>query len=143
MIIKDRLLDAKTLKVDLIVNSLKWSKILMVNLIIMLFRLWLDKFYFIRGYELVENGLQWFIFCSYKHELLSVESLLDRDKLLEKAKDWYHNGGGKEKAAKYFQHNQEALREKRRNQYRNLSKEKNEVKREYGRNRYRKIKKKR
>ena len=109
----------------------------------MLFRLWLDKFYFIRGYELVENGLQWFTFCSYKNELLSVESLLDRDKLLEKAKDWYHNGDGKEKAAKYFQHNQEVLREKPRNQYRNLSKEENEVKREYGRHRYRKIKEKR
>ena len=31
------------------------------------------------------------------------------------------NGGGKEKAAKYYKDNQEVLREKARNHYRNLS----------------------
>ena len=43
---------------------------------------------------------------------------LNREKWLEKAKNRYHNGGGKEKAD---EDNQEVLREKSTNQYRNLS----------------------
>ena len=46
---------------------------------------------------------------------------LNRDKLLEKAKDKFHNGDGKQEAAKYYKDNQEVLREKARNHYRNLS----------------------
>ena len=61
-------------------------------------------------------------------------------KFLQNAKDRFHNGGGKEKAAKYYVDNQEVLRDKPRNQYRNLSKEEKETKREYGRNRFRNIK---
>ena len=37
---------------------------------------------------------------------------LNRDKLLQKAKDRYRNSDGKEKAAKYYEDNQEILREK-------------------------------
>ena len=36
---------------------------------------------------------------------------LNRDKLLEKTKNRYHNGSGK-KVAKYYEDNQEVLREK-------------------------------
>ena len=43
---------------------------------------------------------------------------LNRDKLLEKVKDRYHNGDGKEKAAKYYKNNQNILKEKTKNQYR-------------------------
>ena len=38
-----------------------------------------------------------------------------REKLLEKAKERYHKCGGKEKAAKNYEINQECLREKARN----------------------------
>ena len=48
----------------------------------------------------------------------------------------YHNGGGKEKAAEYYENNRDVLIEKPRNKYRNLSEEK-KSKRAYGRNRYR------
>ena len=37
---------------------------------------------------------------------------LNRDKMLQKAKDRYCNSGGKEKAAKYYEDNQEVLRGK-------------------------------
>ena len=37
---------------------------------------------------------------------------LNRDKLLEKGKSRYHNGCGKEKTARYYEDNQEVLREK-------------------------------
>ena len=45
---------------------------------------------------------------------------------MKKALDKYHNKGGKQKAAKYYDANQEFFREDTRNKYRNLSeKEKN------------------
>ena len=69
----------------------------MVDLMINLFHLKLE-FLLHWGYELVKNDLLWFIFCSYKNELLSVYW----QELLQKAKDRYHNCGGKEKAAKYY-----------------------------------------
>ena len=59
---------------------------------------------------------------------------------MQKAKDRYHNCGGKEKAAKYYTDNNEVLKEKSNNKYRNLSEEEKELKRKYGKNRYRKIK---
>ena len=61
---------------------------------------------------------------------------LNREKLLQKAKDRYHNGGGKEKAAEYYADNKEVLRENVKNKCRSLSAEEKEVKRAYGRNRY-------
>ena len=44
----------------------------------------------------------------------------NRQELFRKAWDRYHNGGGK-KAAKYYAKNKEALSEKARSRYRNLS----------------------
>ena len=54
---KDKLIDGKELQIDLKVNQLKGSKMLMVDLIIILFLLKSDKFCRIWGYELVENNL--------------------------------------------------------------------------------------
>ena len=76
----------------------------MVDLMINLFHLKLE-FLLHWGYELVKNDLLWFIFCSYKNELLSVYW----QELLQKAKDRYHNCGGKEKAAKYYIVNNEVF----------------------------------
>ena len=38
----------------------------------------------------------------------------DREELLKKAKTKYHNRGGKEKAAKYYEDNKKAIKEKAR-----------------------------
>ena len=46
----------------------------------------------------------------------------NREELLKKANEKYHNKGGKEKAAKYYQDNKEAIKEKARNKYKNLTK---------------------
>ena len=54
---------------------------------------------------------------------------------MQKAKDRYHNGDGKEKTDKYYIENKNVLKENAKNRYRNLSEEEKEVKREYGRNR--------
>ena len=47
------------------------------------------------------------------------------EKVLQKAEEKYHNCGGKEKAAKYYQTNKDVLKEKARNKYINLSEEEN------------------
>ena len=57
---------------------------------------------------------------------------------MKKAKDRYHNGGGKENAAEYYFENKEVLRENAKNKYRNFSIEEREAKIEYERKRYRK-----
>ena len=62
--------------------------------------------------------------------------------MLQKAEEKYHNCGGKEKSAKYYIANKDVLKEKARNKYKNLSKEKREAKRQYSRDRYKKIKEK-
>ena len=41
----------------------------------------------------------------------------NREELLKKAKNKYHNEGGKENAAKYYEDNKEAIKEKARNKY--------------------------
>ena len=60
----------------------------------------------------------------------------NRQELLQKAEDRYHDCDGKEKAAKYYLENRGALKEKANNKYRNSSEEEKEVKREYGRTRH-------
>ena len=60
----------------------------------------------------------------------------NRQELLQKAKDGYRNGGGKEKATEYYSKNK-VLRENAKNKYRNLLEEEKVAKREYGKNRYR------
>ena len=62
--------------------------------------------------------------------------------MLQKAEEKYHNCGGKEKAAKYYQANKDILKEKARNKYRNLSEKEKEAKTQYSRDRYEKIKEK-
>ena len=55
----------------------------------------------------------------------------NRQELLQKAKDKYHNCGGKEKAAKYYIANKEVLKNAK-NNYRTLLEEEKEAKIEYG-----------
>ena len=66
----------------------------------------------------------------------------NREDLSKKAKDKYHNKGGKEKASKYYKGNKEVIKEKTRKKYINLSEEKKELKRQYSRNNYNKLKQK-
>ena len=49
--------------------------------------------------------------------------------IIKKAKDRYHNGGGKEEAAKYNIANKDVLKEKEKNKYKNLSEGEKEAKR--------------
>ena len=65
----------------------------------------------------------------------------NREEVLQKAGEKYHNYGGKEKAAKY-QTTKDVLKEKAKNKYRNLSEKEKEAKRQYSRDRYVKIKEK-
>ena len=66
---------------------------------------------------------------------------LNRQELLQKAKDKYHNGG-KERAAEYYTRNKDVIKEKARNKYRNLSEEEKEAKRKYQQDRYKKMQEK-
>ena len=56
-----------------------------------------------------------------------------------KAKNRYHNMGGKEKARKYYLQNKEIIKEKAKIRYQNLSEEQKELKRQYSRDRYKKL----
>ena len=78
-------------------------------------------------YEIVEHDVLQFIFCSYINELL----FFNRQELLQKAKDNYYNGGGKEKSAEYYIGNKDVLKEDAKRKYRNLPEEEKQVKREY------------
>ena len=60
----------------------------------------------------------------------------NKETLLKKAWNKYHNTERKQKAAKYYAANQEVLREDARNKYRNLSKKEKNKKRKYQRERY-------
>ena len=48
----------------------------------------------------------------------------NREELLKKAHDKYHNKGSKERAAKYYQKNKEMIKERERNKYKMMSREK-------------------
>ena len=65
----------------------------------------------------------------------------NREEVLQKAEEKYHNCDRKEKAAEYYQTNKDVLKEKTKKRYRNLS-EKEKAKRQYNRDRYKKIKEK-
>ena len=45
---------------------------------------------------------------------------LNREEVLQKAEEKYHNCGGKKNAAEYYIANKDVLKEKTRNKYRNL-----------------------
>ena len=57
---------------------------------------------------------------------------LNRDILLEKAKDKYHKGGIRERAAEYNEDNKQVLREKARNKCINMSEKEKKLKTPYG-----------
>ena len=61
---------------------------------------------------------------------------------MQKAKEKYYNHGGKEKAAEYYLANEDVIKEKVNNKYKNLSKEQQQAKRKYGQDRYKKMKEK-
>ena len=86
------------------------------------------------GCELIKDGLLWFVLLV--HIKMKCYQL-NKDKLSEKAKDRYHHGGGKEKAAEYYLNNREVLKENARTKSRSLPEEEKKVKRTYGRDRYR------
>ena len=66
----------------------------------------------------------------------------NREEVLQKIEEKYHNCGGKEKAAEYYRTNKDVLKEKAKNKYRNLSKEEKKRKMQFNRDRYKKIKEK-
>ena len=67
-------------------------------------------------------------------------SWFNREELLKKTNEKYHNKGGKQKAGEYCKRNKEAIKENARNKYKNLTKEEKELKRQYSKNRYNKLK---
>ena len=60
----------------------------------------------------------------------------NRQDLLQKTGEKYHNCGGKEKAAEYYLANKDVIKEKARKKYRNLSEEEKEAKRRYSKGRH-------
>ena len=60
----------------------------------------------------------------------------NKEELLKKTNEKYHNKGGKEKTAKYYKDNKEDKKEqeKARNKYKNLAEKEKELKRQYSRN---------
>ena len=58
----------------------------------------------------------------------------NRQELLQKAKDEYHNGGRK-KAAEHYLKNKDVIKEKANNKYKYLSEEQKEGRRRYGKDR--------
>ena len=74
--------------------------------------------------------------CIYINTEYWPDHSFNRKKLLRKARDRFHNGGGKKNASKYYVKNREASSEKARNRYRNLPEKEKEAKREYQRERY-------
>ena len=64
----------------------------------------------------------------------------NRQELLQKSKDRYHNCGGKEKVAEYYLENRDVLKGKAKNKNKSLPEKEKEQKRKYGKKRYRKMK---
>ena len=60
--------------------------------------------------------------------------LFNRQELLQKTKERYHNGGDKKESTEYSPANKDALKEKAKSRYRND--EKKETKRKFGQSRY-------
>ena len=63
----------------------------------------------------------------------------NRKELLQKAKEIYHNGGGKKEAGEYYISNKNVLKEKANSKYKSLSEKEKEAEREYSRYRYKHI----
>ena len=63
----------------------------------------------------------------------------NREELLKKANEKYHKKRGKQKAGEYYRKNNEAIKEKARNKYENLTEKEEELKRQYSTNSYNKL----
>ena len=63
----------------------------------------------------------------------------NRQELLQKVKDRYHNGGGKKESTEYYIANKDVLKGKAKKKYKNLSQEEKEAKRDSSQNRYKNI----
>ena len=61
------------------------------------------------------------------------------DNKKQKAKERYHERGGKEKAKEYYEANKEITKEKAKNRYQELTGEQKESKRKYSRDRYKRL----
>ena len=57
----------------------------------------------------------------------------------QKLREKYYEVGGKEKARQYYLNNKDAIKEKARTRYQNLSKKQKEAKREYSMRRYKQM----
>ena len=80
----------------------------------------IDKFYCIG----VMNQMKIICYnCFFVRTKMSYH-FFNRQESLQKAKDGYHNGRGKEKAAEYYIENKEVLKENAKNKHRTLSEEK-------------------
>ena len=64
----------------------------------------------------------------------------NRQELLQKTGEKYHNCCGKEKAAEYYQVTKDIIKQKANNKYNNLAEEEKEPKRKYSKNRYKQLK---
>ena len=96
------------------------------------FRLKLDRFCCIGGYELTEKK----IFIDLTNQCIKMSYYwFNRKQILQKAKERY----SKEKAAEYYQQNKEAIKEKSRQRYKNLSQEEKDKIKEYQRKRYQQL----
>ena len=79
-------------------------------------------------------------FAKYKKELLHKKT---RDKILKKAHEKYHNGGGKGKAKKYYRENKEEIKKRERERYRKLDRFEKKDKMKRSLDRYYRLKKER
>ena len=85
------------------------------------------------GYELIRV-----ICCDFFYVNIKMSYYwFNRQELLQKATKKYDDGG-KEKAAEYYQGNQDVIKEKANSKYKNLTEEEKEAKKEYSNNRYKK-----
>ena len=66
---------------------------------------------------------KWFVAIDFSGNVKLSYYWFNRQELLQKANDRYHNCRGKEKPAKYYFENEDILRENSRNRYKNLSEE--------------------
>ena len=66
---------------------------------------------------------KWFVAIDFSGNVKLSYYWFNRQELLQKANDRYHNCRGKEKPAKYYLENEDILRENTRNRYKNLSEE--------------------
>ena len=66
----------------------------------------------------------------------------NREEVLQKAEEKYHNCGGKEKAAEYYIANKDVFRKRQEINTETCQKKEKEAKRQYSRERYKKVKEK-